>query len=94
MYLFSALVMCQKKLGIGPKELTSIFWDGKVDFKNVNDLVCWTGCLLAFGGRFRKANITAKKQGAFSGIGVMLRGRVKFLGKDQMEFSTMHYKTN
>eukprot|EP00854_Cymbomonas_tetramitiformis_P004192 gene4192-biopygen4129 len=67
----------RKKLGIGPKELVSIFFDGRVDPSKENDLFCWLACLLAFGGCFRKANVTAKKEDAFSRSGVMLRGSVR-----------------
>ncbi|KAK3286374.1 hypothetical protein CYMTET_6068 [Cymbomonas tetramitiformis] len=42
----------------------------------------------------RKANITAKKQGAFSRSGVMLRRSVRFVGKDQMEVVATASKTN
>ncbi|KAK3268425.1 hypothetical protein CYMTET_23074 [Cymbomonas tetramitiformis] len=84
-----------KKLDIGPKELTSIFRDGKVSLTKTNDRFRWTGCLLlAFGGCFKEANITAKKPGSFPRPGVMLCGSVKFLGKDQMEVSTMFSKAN
>eukprot|EP00854_Cymbomonas_tetramitiformis_P034020 gene34020-biopygen3762 len=62
------------KLGIGPKELVRIFFQGKIDLTEDNDLTCWTGCLLAFGGCFRKANITTKKQACFAQSGVILRG--------------------
>ncbi|KAK3253957.1 hypothetical protein CYMTET_36818 [Cymbomonas tetramitiformis] len=83
-----------KKLGIGPKELTRIFFQGKIDLTKDNDRTCWTGCLLAFGVCFRKANITAKKQACFAQSGVMLRGGVKFIGKDQMEVAAGFSKTN
>ncbi|KAK3234330.1 hypothetical protein CYMTET_55411 [Cymbomonas tetramitiformis] len=59
----------RKKLGIGPKELVSIFFDGK-------------------------ANVTAKKEDAFSRSGVMLRGSVRFTGKDYMEVGASFSKTN
>eukprot|EP00854_Cymbomonas_tetramitiformis_P034029 gene34029-biopygen4819 len=41
-----------------------------------------------------KANITAKKQACFAQSGVMLRGGVKFLGKDQIEVAAGFSKTN
>jgi len=84
----------RKKLGIGPKELVSIFFWGKIDLERENDLFCWLACLLAFGGCFRKANVTAKKQGAFSRSGVMLKGSVRFTGKDEMEIVATFSKTN
>eukprot|EP00854_Cymbomonas_tetramitiformis_P010927 gene10927-biopygen11193 len=63
----------RKKLRIGPKELASIFFDGKVDPSKKNVLLCW----LAFGGCFSKAIVTAKKQDTFSRSSVMLRGSVR-----------------
>ncbi|KAK3241771.1 hypothetical protein CYMTET_48502 [Cymbomonas tetramitiformis] len=83
-----------KKLGIGLKESLRIFSQGKVDLSQVNDLASWTGCLLAFGGCFRKANITAKKQACFAQFGVMLRGGVKFLAGNKMEVTAGFSKTN
>ena len=83
-----------KKLGIGPKELLRMFAYGKVDLSNENDLTCWTGYLLAFGGCFRRVDITPKKQACFAHSGLMLRGGVKFLGKDQMEVAAGFSKTN
>ncbi|KAK3256161.1 hypothetical protein CYMTET_34689 [Cymbomonas tetramitiformis] len=79
---------------MGPAELVRIYFSGEVDLSKENDLFCWTGCLLAFGGCFRKANITAKKQNCFSKSGVMTKGSVKFTGKEQMEVATSFSKTN
>eukprot|EP00854_Cymbomonas_tetramitiformis_P004323 gene4323-biopygen4257 len=42
----------------------------------------------------RKANVTAKKEGSFSRSGVMLRGSVRFTGKDLMEVVASFSKTN
>ncbi|KAK3263344.1 hypothetical protein CYMTET_27841 [Cymbomonas tetramitiformis] len=52
-----------------------------------NELVCWTGCLLVFGGFFSKANITAKKKASFSRSDVMLQGSIKFIRRVKMEAS-------
>ncbi|KAK3241202.1 hypothetical protein CYMTET_49008 [Cymbomonas tetramitiformis] len=84
----------RKKLGIGPKELVSIFFGGGIDLEKENDLFCWLACLLAFGGCFRKANVTAKKQDAFSRSGAMLKASVRFTGKDLMEIVASFSKTN
>ncbi|KAK3278263.1 hypothetical protein CYMTET_13792 [Cymbomonas tetramitiformis] len=80
----------RKKLRIGPKELASIFFDGKVDPSKKNVLLCW----LAFGGCFSKAIVTAKKQDTFSRSSVMLRGSVRFTGKDLMEVGASFSKAN
>ncbi|KAK3268167.1 hypothetical protein CYMTET_23319 [Cymbomonas tetramitiformis] len=42
----------------------------------------------------RKANVTAKKQDAFSRSGVMLKSSVRFTGKDLMEVVASFSKTN
>ncbi|KAK3256554.1 hypothetical protein CYMTET_34312, partial [Cymbomonas tetramitiformis] len=42
----------------------------------------------------RKANVTAKKQDAFSRSGVMLKGSMRFTGKDLMEVVASFSKTN
>ncbi|KAK3280902.1 hypothetical protein CYMTET_11281 [Cymbomonas tetramitiformis] len=42
----------------------------------------------------RKANVTAKKQDAFSRSGVMLKASVRFTGKDLMEVVASFSKTN
>ncbi|KAK3233575.1 hypothetical protein CYMTET_56133 [Cymbomonas tetramitiformis] len=84
-----------KKPGIGPSELMCIYFLGEVDLSKKNELYCWTGRLLAFGGCFRKTNITAKKPNCFSMSGVISKGStVGFPGKEQMEVATSFSKTN
>eukprot|EP00854_Cymbomonas_tetramitiformis_P006069 gene6069-biopygen6099 len=52
------------------------------------------GCLLAFGACLRKANVTAKKENAFSGTGVMLKTSIRFEGRDKMRVVVSFSKTN
>ncbi|KAK3265104.1 hypothetical protein CYMTET_26194 [Cymbomonas tetramitiformis] len=53
------------------------------------------GCLLAFGACLRKANnVTAKKENAFSGTGVMLKKSIRFEGRGKMRVVVNFSKTN
>eukprot|EP00854_Cymbomonas_tetramitiformis_P034046 gene34046-biopygen6935 len=52
------------------------------------------GCLLAFRACLRKANVTAKKENAFSGTGVMLKTSIRFEGRDKMRVMVSFSKTN
>jgi len=50
--------------------------------------------LLAFGACLQKANVTAKKENAFSGTGVMLKKSIRFEGRDKMRVMVSFSKTN
>ncbi|KAK3279628.1 hypothetical protein CYMTET_12490 [Cymbomonas tetramitiformis] len=83
-----------KKLGLGTQQLVQLYFHGGVSLENVNDLYCWLGCLLAFRACLRKANVTAKKENAFSGTGVMLKTSIRFEGRDKMRVMVSFSKTN
>eukprot|EP00854_Cymbomonas_tetramitiformis_P003989 gene3989-biopygen3923 len=52
------------------------------------------GCLLVFGACLRKANVTAKKENAFSGTEAMLKKSIRFEGHDKMRVMVSSSKTN
>ncbi|KAK3261559.1 hypothetical protein CYMTET_29535 [Cymbomonas tetramitiformis] len=57
-------------------------------------MFCWLGCLLVFGACLRKANVTAKKENAFSGTEAMLKKSIRFEGHDKMRVMVSSSKTN